>query len=374
MFNLGKLLKVIDPDPVLIDQSNCLRVRHARSACRACSDICPTEAIGYAWQRLSVDPSPCTRCGLCMGACPTVALKVRSFDESSLDGAFRLRCERAPGDGVVVPCLGALSCDQLVDLGSRQPDIVLSAGDCGACTLSLGGAKARENLTAAMETLRALGVEQLPAWVNATDGLQPDAQRPISRRELFSLWSQNAFQTGRSLLTDRPVNPVKLPVKVPARRLRWLKRFAVPTHDHRMIWPTRSVSADCTGCNICVAFCPTGALSSQPDPEKWSLSFQAAACVDCRTCIDLCPRRAITPGESPMVREVVGGCRHTLIAVAVPDSAKSGAGRPTIGMQDLGKLQKWNTSPLHAGSKPPTHGQGGLCLQSRSDPGPGAVR
>lgn len=327
MLGLEKLLKVMDPEPVLIDQRACLRARHRRSPCRGCSDVCPAGAVGFAEGRLAVDPVACTRCGLCAGACPTAALLVRGIDEGALAGAVRVRCARAAGAGVELPCLGWLTPDHLVDLGSRHPGVELAAGDCGTCPLKRGGEQAQAALAAAVATLAALGVTAAPRWV--TGAPAPAAgERPVSRRQLFTMWRRDAVQTGRGLMPEREVNPVQLPAQVPARRLRWLRRFTAPAGLHTLDWPARGVRAGCNGCNICVSFCPTGALAAREEAGVWKLSFQAAACVDCRTCIHLCPRRVLAAAEAPTVREVLEGGRRELAAVAPADRPQAVGFRP----------------------------------------------
>lgn len=333
MFDLVRLLKVVDPDPVLVRQPDCLRVRHAGLACRACADICPAGAFQLSRRKVGVDAGTCSRCGLCLGVCPTAALQVRGIDESGLAAATRVRCAKAGGPGVVVPCLGALSPDLLIDVGSRRPGIVLAAGECHSCELARGGESARANLASAAEVLRGLGVTELPQWETVGLSEQASEQHAVSRRELLGLWRQAAVQTGMSLMPESEVNPVRLPARVPLRRVRWLKRLSPPEHNGRLAWPTRKVEGPCHGCNICVSFCPTGALAFREDDQTWTLSFQAAACVNCRTCIQLCPRGAVHEGEPPTARDVLAGTRRDLFHLTAADRVKL---RPGSSLGDLG--------------------------------------
>lgn len=337
MFGLEQLLKVIDPDPVVISQERCLRARHARSSCRTCSDVCPEAAVSFEQRRLTVDTFRCTKCALCLGACPTAAIQVRGIDERQLDGVTLVRCQQTVGDGAVLPCLGALSVDHIVDLGSRQPGVLLLAGECETCALSSGGRRARANLHSAEGILRALGVSATPQWRTQRGGDEQTEQRAVSRRDLLGLWGQSAVQTGRTLLPDRQANPVKLPTNIPSRRLRWLQRMSPPEQFLPLPWPTRRTSQACNGCKLCTAFCPTGALGAQTEGDFWRLSFQAAACVDCGTCIGLCPRRALSPGGSPTAAEVVSAARKVIAEIAAETEKNSGSGYGGLTIGDLNK-------------------------------------
>jgi|GEM_PF-3777299 len=329
MFGLEHLLKIMDPASIIVDHQLCLRARHRRSPCRGCSEACPTEAIGYENGRLTIDATACTRCGLCVGACPTDALQLRSITAKGLEGATRLKCAHADGEGPELPCLGWLTRDDIIDVGSRCPGLELAAGDCETCSLAAGGNRAKEAVTAASSMLAALGVAQDPVWVVSPKGATRPDERVVSRRELFSLWSRSAVQTGRTLLPDRDVNPVKLPTKLPARRTRWIKRFAHKDSSAALDWPLRTVNQGCIGCDICVAFCPTGALSSAESEGVWSLRFQATACVDCGTCIHLCPRRVLAASdERPTVGEVLSGTRRDLASLPSSERPQAGGGRP----------------------------------------------
>lgn len=71
-----------------------------------------------------------------------------------------------------------------------------------------------------------------------------------------------------------------------------------------------SVDAEkCSGCGMCVMFCPTEALKystlEEPtDEDMRYLEFQAADCTQCRLCVDVCLRHCIELSRAVPVREL----------------------------------------------------------------------
>jgi len=54
--------------------------------------------------------------------------------------------------------------------------------------------------------------------------------------------------------------------------------------------PAKVDEQKCTGCETCVAECPSEAISMAADKA----SVDIEACVDCGVCVDACPEEAIT--------------------------------------------------------------------------------
>ncbi len=314
MIDLERLLKLMDPDPIRVDAQACLAARHRHSSCRRCAEACPTSALRVEGGRVWADPAVCDRCGICAGVCPTAAVSVRGIDDEAVLSAAAVRCEKAAGDGLRLPCLGYLSVDHLLAMALRHGRVELAAGDCESCFRKVGGELAREAVALARAALAALGSDH--AIRLTTEGGAEAATPSLTRRELLSLWRTESAQAARQLLPEPELNHARLPARLPRRRARWLRRLDPDaTRAGEMPagpWKARRATDACTGCGICAAFCPTGSLSAEQAEAGWTLTHQPAACVACGTCVDLCPARAM--GEAPLaVEDLARGERRALI-------------------------------------------------------------
>ncbi|MBB6283897.1 4Fe-4S binding protein [Geobacillus subterraneus] len=52
-------------------------------------------------------------------------------------------------------------------------------------------------------------------------------------------------------------------------------------------------SNECTGCQICAASCPSGAIAFQQDDESITLSLSYARCIFCGVCTEVCETATI---------------------------------------------------------------------------------
>lgn len=49
-------------------------IKEECTACGACIDECPVEAISKGAEFYTIDPELCTECGVCFDICPTEAI------------------------------------------------------------------------------------------------------------------------------------------------------------------------------------------------------------------------------------------------------------------------------------------------------------
>ena len=89
----------------------------------------------------------------------------------------------------------------------------------------------------------------------------------------------------------------------------------------------------CTGCEVCVRACPTGALrlhqlADATDPATTILSLRQmpADCLDCGRCIDLCPQGAIAAVGQHSWADLLSWVPRVLVSRNVRTCTRCGAG------------------------------------------------
>lgn len=301
----------------------CVRTRAVAAGCRACVDACPTAALDLSGPRASVaaDLARCAACGLCEAACPTEAIS-SDFDAAAIvaSGASALRC----GEGV--PCVGALSAEDLAALALSRGQIQLTAaGSCAVAGRHAAIVARAAEVNAFLAAAGAAGRVFVQVEAEAS-GARPAAPRQPPEGEAAP--PRRAFFARLLPSPPAPAPPVeparlvldfaRLDVKamrttaVPRRRLRLLDALAAdaarrPAGDVNepaakadrvpaaAIGWSSSKSLDtsaCTASMLCVNACPTGALTTSA--LRRELRFDASRCVKCATCHDVCEPRAIT--------------------------------------------------------------------------------
>lgn len=366
------ILDRLESRPIAVHAGQCTRLRHRRSTCTRCADACPVGAI--SWQDgLQVDAETCTSCGICATVCPAGALEAHSptngellaqvqkvvKERSRVAFACPLYVETYGGGErfISVNCLGRLDESILVgavSLGAQS--VWLMDGACEECAHAIGRDVAAAAAGRADKLLEAFGVSQriamrpdlLPMSETAygTNG----AGEALSRRGFFKLLARDTVRLGeiavesvlkgQSAQAEKEVKKGELPVALPAKRrllldaLRRIGKLASATFSaDDGLWAGFGFGEDCTGCQMCAFFCPTGALSKVEQDGKVGVAFRISHCTNCGLCQDICYREAVVLSDEVDLSKVVDDSTEVLFmreANAAPwrvPSEESVAGR-----------------------------------------------
>ena len=208
------------------------------------------------------------------------------------------------GDAVVVPCLGALSAADLI--GAAAVGIgrltLVSAGceTCGERAAGLAAGAALDTASAALSILgRRFAATRRTAPRVAADR-PPAASAPaLSRRDLFAFVARGARRSAAEGLTSQrrtiadlhgqaapPASHARLRADLAALSARDTAAAAAPAAlPADLPLALLEVEPGCTGCGLCVRYCPHGALAvSDGAPRR-----EAALCTGCGLCVEVCP-------------------------------------------------------------------------------------
>lgn len=332
-------LGLLQSHGITVEAKRCTRLRHRLASCTRCSDVCPTGAIQWGGDSLQVDPNKCTGCGGCATVCPTAALEAKSPSNVQLHNAAAAQVRE--GSTAVFACqlyLKASSCDhtRIVEVpciaridesiligavAAGAASVLMADGACATCRQ----AKAREVAVNTTELANALlaawGKPSLVKLGTPTAMLTEKVNVKIcpaggmSRRGFFTLLrgetaevASGAFagMVSGALVAPKSGELRKLslddfPKHVPEKRrtlLVSLKAIGEPVAQQlsTSLWAKVTIAQNCTGCQGCVDFCPTGALVKFEHEDHAGISFQASDCTGCLLCEDIC-QRAIRTGS-----------------------------------------------------------------------------
>ena len=319
--------RLLDNRTLLHDEGACLPLRSRHGQCRACAVACPVGALTVSVEAVELAES-CIGCGRCTAACPTQALALPELamladpvPAVARSAMLRVECRKVPADRLatgtlVVPCLGALTAGHL--LARQAAGIVVQIVDRGWCAGCEAGCTeahpdhpAQAALDAAVLWLDAIGERRRPSIVREALPLdqRPSAMAPaaeetprVDRRSFF----REALQrpTGRQRPAAVPMGgsgraayPANQRRPSPERE-RQLAAAAVLAQAHETampaeMYPQLHVDGRCCDRRLCVALCPTAALSVADDGLAVHLQWSSERCIGCGTCVRGCPEVAI---------------------------------------------------------------------------------
>ncbi|MEH6434821.1 4Fe-4S binding protein [Massilia sp. DD77] len=293
----------------------CAHSRNGRQGCNACVDICSAEAIAGDGDGIKVNPYLCAGCGACTTVCPTGAITY-AYPPAQLTGrriqaALRAFREAGGEEPVLLLHDGGRGAAMLAELGPEAPGRILglnlhhaaTAGiDVWLAALAYGAAGVAVLMTDehAPQYVAALG-QQMAVAQAVIDGL--GYAGPHFQLLRVDAPDELALALRHAPRGEVPREPAVFHLAADKRNtldyaLDHLQRHAPQRPEVVPLPPgapfgTLAVDRQaCSLCMSCVGACPAAALQDgQGLPQ---LRFIEKNCVQCGLCASTCPENAIT--------------------------------------------------------------------------------
>ncbi len=290
--------------------------------CALCRQNCPFEAISADERGVSIDGGACRGCGVCIGACPRGAIIHPQFSLSQLNLQLEsvLLSEGSAGQPKVATMLcqssgysasysegkvrehaGDLLSVEMPCLAMASPWLMLRAFDLGAQGLAL-----------ICDSQRCPFRFDAEGWRGTVRFIQA----------LFSHWGvgpERVSLLGKADLEEELLRFERATGALAPVSLRPSRALASPAEDLPLgalirgmgeslgMTPAGTISAgtvpfgrltlhatSCTGCGLCAADCPTGALAfASSGLEGYQILFSHGSCTGCGLCAKVCPEQCL---------------------------------------------------------------------------------
>jgi len=311
---------------IQLDTSKCVRSLSKDSECNKCEIICPTTAIVVGDSPLpKINYSSCVGCGACDAVCPNEALSLDDFSPTNFFFDFLEDEDNLISCRKNVPCIAALSVENIISMSVMKKELVLDMGYCNACDIAhTCHSQILKNYDEASYILEAM---ENKAVIKLENVRYENKEEPKSDRRDFlrainlktAAKTKHAFENEVKKASDELVEHTlqKADIallkqkRIPDKRKIFftaIKRVERPSQFHivdaREINFTSQKVMDeglCTACQMCYRVCPTGALTS--DMKNSKIDFDPFLCVKCHICHDVCEPDALTLSTSYNIKE-----------------------------------------------------------------------
>ncbi|MFC1873872.1 4Fe-4S binding protein [Chloroflexota bacterium] len=291
-------------------------------SCGLCLKRCPCVAIKVEDGEVKVDVELCCGCGACVDNCPHRAIVYPGFSPEELDsemaGLLSLRVAQGKPELIALTCqtclalpgvdsktesgyLSGLAGLKIPCLAMASPWLMLRAFDRGVqglalvsgrqgCSAGMDSSKWEENVTFIRGLLECWGIEPERIGIfEVADGTTWELEQFL--RKISSLSPTPLSENEPAPL---PAGGLILPALIEAvvNKLGGDSAQWVVTDGLVPFGKLELDSASCTGCGLCAAGCPTGALTFVADEEgDYQLLFRHDICIACGRCLEICPEQ-----------------------------------------------------------------------------------
>lgn len=339
--------------PLMHEEGACLPLRSRHGQCRACVSACPVQALEVSLAEVTLGDA-CTGCGQCTAVCPTEALSLPELavltsaacasDMAQSSTAqpvtvLSLECRKVPAalrarESLEVPCLGAVRASHLVALSASGRTVqLMNRGWCETCDMGCHSEPQRHPAQAAVD-LAAFWLDAVHATVTAPRLVcetlpaehcpqqLPESLPPTEKLDRRSFFRQALERpAGRSPTPmggdGRAAYPADRRQPSPDRERLLVAMDLLSERSGQdlpaELFPQIHVAEACCDQRLCVALCPTAALTVRDIGAAVHLQFSSDNCIACGACVRACPAGAIqieSTGGWRGVQTAISHVRH----------------------------------------------------------------
>ena len=310
---LAERFKNSEPPAFEIISRRCLRNRFQGSSCDRCARECPVQAIRLDSGKVTLDQKLCVGCLACTAVCPAEALvgcdsRLAAAPAKVAAGkAASFCCEKGirTGEEIILPCLGALSEEQLIASAARSAESVcLHLIQCRDCRASFVPDILARRLQALESKLGRDGLTTLIRLIPREEEAEAGQTAGSSNRRAFFrvFWDLALHAATETIITlqAEPTPREKHAHKHPPARLILLRQALADSGEEAArrailsFFFTLTANPECNFCGACAGMCPSGALKNVRKEEGKQLQFAWACCSGCGLCLEFCRKKALT--------------------------------------------------------------------------------
>lgn len=280
---------------IQFDVYKCVRTDYLYAGCSECVDICMEEVFYFRNDKMLLKKENCTGCAVCIGGCPSEALKIESFDENQFILQFGASKDTLISCKHNTPCLAVFDQHHFVTaVMQKNAPIECDLSQCANCEFSNAG-KVHDIIEHRIdEANRFLEELEIPHRIAKEPKTQVSERRGFFKKLSQMAINQTVMEKPKISGVDPTVTPVPVKKTLLKNRIKeWLDSAPKETVDNGYSFiVNKQIDADrCSNCGDCSSFCPTKAFSL--DTTKERVFFQLGKCISCGICNQICPEKCL---------------------------------------------------------------------------------